>query len=140
MVDVPSTSDAGSKYSRRAAQAGGDYTSGVESSSDQEQEQATLNAEGRWEQGIQESIQEGSWSRGVSESPKSWQENALELGPARYTSGVQQAEGTYAQSVEPFFNTLENLTLSARGPRGSPENFDRSRAVGQALNEERVSR
>jgi len=139
-VNVPSGQEAASKYSRRASQAGGDYTSGVESSSDQEQEQETLNAQDRWEQGVQESIQEGSWARGVQESPKSWQENALELGPARYTSGVQQAEGTYAQSVEPFFSTLESLTLDARGPRGSPENYDRSRQVGQALNEERVSR
>lgn len=138
MVNVPSTSEAAEKFSRRASQAGQDYQSGVQNTSDSEQREAALEASSRWEGGVQDAIANGAYSRGVQNSTKSWQQEALEVGSSRFTQGAQRAEGEYRQSVEPFFNALESLELSARGPRGSPENYQRSQQVGERLHDLRT--
>lgn len=138
MVNVPSTSDAAEKFSRRASAAGQDYQSGVENTSSQEQQEATLEAANRWETGVQDAIQNNAFSRGVSNSTKDWQTEALEVGASRFTQGASRAQGEYEESVQPFFDALESATLSPRGPRGSPENYDRSREVGQLLHELRT--
>lgn len=137
MVNVTSTSDAGEKYARRGRNATQDYETGVENTSDAEQAEATQAASGRWESGVQDAIANDAFSRGVSNSPKSWQEYALNLGTQRFSQGVAQSQGVYEESVEPFFSALESLDLPARGPRGSAENFERSRVVGERLNEVR---
>jgi hypothetical protein len=138
MVNVPSTSDAAEKFSRRASQAGQDYQTGVQNSSDQEQQQATLEARERWAQGVQDAISNDSFGRGVQNTTKSWQQEALEVGSSRFTQGAQRAQNEYAESVQPFFDALESLTLSPRGPRGSPENYERSSEVGRRLHELRT--
>lgn len=139
MVSVKSLSESASKFERRASSAGSDYTSGVESVSDSEQQSATLEAESNWEQGINDAISEGRFSEGVRNPNKSWQRAAVETGSQRFTQGAAQAGDTWSEAFQPFADTLESLSLDARGPRGSEVNYQRSRQVGEALNRERDS-
>jgi len=139
MVDVPNLSNAADKFEQRASQAGPAYESGVGDVSDQEQQDATLDASGTWEQGIQEAIAEGRFEEGVQNPDASWQTKALQVGSTRFTQGVSNAGPSWQSGFSDFATTLESLTLQPRGARGSPANFERSRAVGEALHNERNS-
>jgi len=139
MVDVPNLSNAADKFETRASQAGPAYESGVSEVSDQEQQQATLDSTDTWEQGIQEAIAEGRFQSGVQDPDASWQTRALEQGSQRFTQGVSNAGGSWQSGFQSFADTLESLNLQPRGARGSEANFQRSRAVGEALHNERQS-
>lgn len=140
MVNVTSTNRAAEKFSRKAGQAQQDYETGVSESSDSEWQDGTLSAESSWESGIQDAISNGSFSAGVRNTPKSWQAQTTSVGPRRFSEGVQQAQGTYEQAVQPYFQALENLDLAPRGARGDPGNYDRVQQVGQTLHEVRSNR
>jgi len=133
MVNVADLNQSADKFERRASQAGQDYEQGVQNTSDSEQQQATLNAAGAWESGVQQAINNGSFESGVSNPNKSWQQAALETGSSRFTQGASQAGDTWASAFSTFADTLEGLNLQPRGARGDPANYDRSRAVGEAL-------
>jgi len=137
MVQVSDLSTSAEKFERRASQAGQDYQTGVQSVSDSEQQSATLEAVDSWEQGIQEAISEGRFQDGVNNPNKSWQDASLEVGQSRFTQGASQAGDTWQSAFSPFADTLESLNLQPRGPRGSAANFERSRAVGEALHNAR---
>jgi hypothetical protein len=136
-VRVANLNDSADKFERRAGQAGQDYESGVSSVSDSEQQQATLDAADNWEQGVQDAISEGRFSSGVNNPNKSWQTAALETGSTRFTQGASNAGDTWTSGFQDFADTLESLSLQPRGARGSEANFQRSRAVGEALHNER---
>jgi hypothetical protein len=137
MVDVANLSDSADKFERRAGQAGQDYEAGVSSVSDSEQQQATLDAADSWETGVQNAIQNGTFSSGVQNPTQSWQQAALETGSSRFTQSASQAGDQWSNGFQSFADTLESLNLQPRGPRGSEANFQRSRAVGEALNNQR---
>jgi len=139
MVDVANLSDSADKFERRAGQAGQDYETGVSSVSDQEQQQATLDAADSWATGVQEAINNGTFSDGVNNPTQSWQQAALEVGSSRFTQSASQAGDQWSNGFSDFADTLESLNLQPRGPRGSEANFQRSRAVGEALNNQRDS-
>jgi len=54
-----------------------------------------------------------------------------------YTQSASQAGDQWTNGFEDFASALESLSLQPRGPRGSEANFQRSRAVGEALHNER---
>jgi len=137
VVDVADITSSSEKFERRAGQAGQDYESGVSSVSDSEQQQATLEAADSWETGVQNAIQNGTFEDGVNNPTQSWQEAALEVGASRFTQSASQAGDQWRNGFSDFQDTLESLNLQPRGPRGSEANFQRSRAVGEALNNER---
>ena len=137
MVRVADLGRSASKFERRASAAGQDYADGVSDVSDSEQQQATLDATDAWEQGVQQAISEGSFGRGVSNPNKSWQQASLETGQSRFTQGASQAGDTWRQGFSPFADVLEGLNLQPRGSRGSSSNYERSRAVGEALHNAR---
>lgn len=140
MVSMPSTSDAAEKFSRRGSQASQDYQSGVQNSSDSEWQGGAQEGASNWEEGVQEAIANNAFSNGVSNPAASWQQRSLELGASRFGPGVSASQGKYETSVQPYFDGLEALSLTPRGPRGSEQNFQRSREVGQRLLEIRRSR
>jgi len=139
MVDVADLGDSADKFERRAGQAQQDYETGVEGVSDSEQQSATLDATDTWEQGVQEAISNGSFQAGVNNPNKSWQDAALETGASRFVQGASAAGDTWQESFSDFADTLEGLNLQPRGPRDSEANYQRSRAVGEALAAERQS-
>jgi len=137
MVNVKDLNSSADKLERRGQQAQQDFTAGVESTTDSEQQEATLNSTDAWEQGIQDALNNGSFEDGVRNTSKSWQAQTLENGARRFAEGVGNAGDTWQDAFEPFANELESLSLQPRGARGSTANFERSRAVGEALHNAR---
>ena len=56
-----------------------------------------------------------------------------------FRSGVGVAQAAYQSAVEPYFSTISALRLPSRQPRGSAANYERSRVVGNALNQKRIA-
>ncbi len=137
---MPSPQDAADKFSRRGSAAADDYRSGVSNSSDSEWQQAASDATSNWETGVQEAAANNAFQNGVNNPSASWQQRALELGAGRFGPGVSASQDKYATSVQPYFDALESLNLTPRGARGSEQNFQRSREVGQRLLETRRTR
>jgi hypothetical protein len=91
-----------------------------------------------WEQGVMEAAARGAYAKGVAEKAEKWKRKALAVGPARYGPGVRAAEADQATGFAPYREVISNLTLTPRGPRGAPGNYDRVRQVGEALHNQRV--
>lgn len=137
MVNVADLGRSADKFERRAGAAGQDYEDGVSDVSDGEWQDATLDAEDTWSQAVQDAAAEGRFGSGVSNPNKSWQDASLEVGSSRFTQGASQAGGTWQAAFSEFADVLEGISLQPRGPRGSSANFERSRAVGEALHNAR---
>ena len=140
MVDVPSAQDAAEKFGRRGSQASQDYQTGVEDSSDSDWSDGAIDGVGNWEQGVQDAIANDAFRNGVQNPSASWQQRTLALGTQRFGPGINASTDKYATAVEPFFDALEALSLSPRGPRGSEQNFQRAQAVARRLHELRSER
>ena len=110
----------------------------VAATSDGDWAEAAISAAPAWEQGVSEAASRGSYASGVEDNRGKWKRKALAIGPARYGPGVRAAETDQAQGFAPYQSTIAGLTLSPRGPRGSPGNYERVREVGEALHKTRV--
>ena len=101
---------------------------------------ATANAEGTYEQGVQDAIAKKQFGKGVKRVGSAAQiAGAVNKGQARYASGITDAQAKYASRVQPFLDTIANVTLPPRGPKGDPRNLDRVKAITVALRNKKLS-
>ena len=111
----------------------------VQATSDGDWADPTVAAAPVYDAGVQEAIAGGLYAKGVERSRTKWKRKALAVGPGRYGPGVRAAEGDQAAGYAPYREVIAGLTLSPRGPRGAPGNYDRVREVGEPLNAKRVA-
>lgn len=137
-IKVKSVTKAADKFVARAAAATGDYKDGVNSTTDQAE--AAIAAKAAYEQGVQDAISRGAREAGLRKAgTQKWKTRAVQVGAGRFATGVQAARAEYEDNTKPYLETIAGLTLTPRGPKGSPENYQRSQAVGQALHEKKLS-
>ena len=110
----------------------------VAATSDADWADPTINAAPIYETGVQAAISAGLYQRGVAARPGKWKRKALAVGPGRYGPGVRAAEADQAAGFQPYRETIAALSLTPKGPRGAPGNYDRVRQVGEALHDKRV--
>lgn len=91
-----------------------------------------------WEQGVMEAAARGAYAKGIEEKAEKWKRKALAVGAGRFGPGVRAAESDQAAGFNPYREVIAALTLTPRGPRGAPGNYDRVRQVGEALHEKRT--
>jgi len=131
-IKVKSVERAAQKFLDRASVAGKDYELGIRETPDWEAK--AINGKAAYEAGISDSIARGAREAGISKASNSkWQSKAITLGVKRFPEGIRAAKGDYAQGVGPYLEVIRGLELPPRGPKGSPENHERSRMVGEAL-------
>jgi hypothetical protein len=137
-VKVKDISASGAKFAKNAGSAGGSYIDGVRSPKRPWQE-STLEAEGNFEDGINAAIADKRFAKGVaSVSNASWADKAAKKGGRNYPAAVKEAGPDWIKGFDPYQRELSALTLTPRGPRGSPGNYDRVKQIGDALNKVRV--
>ena len=68
-----------------------------------------------------------------------WQRKAVDVGASRYGPGVTAAAADYQAGMAPMVETLAQVNLPARKPRGDPGNLDRVKAVADALSKRRLA-
>ncbi len=139
MIKIKSIEQIIKKYAARTAVAAGDYKDQVLATTDQASKAAADSAEEAYQLALQDSFGRKARQKGlVRVGNKKWQQRAATLGAQRYPSGTRAGAPLLGTNFQPFREVIAALDLTPRGPKGSPENFDRSKAVGQALHEKKI--
>jgi hypothetical protein len=124
---------AAAKWNRRTASATQEYIEGVKAPRASWQSQ-TSGAVQNYNAGVQQAISQNRFAKGVAKvSDQQYQETTVRKGQTRFAEGVQGAEQTYAQAVQPYIDVINSVTLPPRGPNGDPKNYQRVIAMGNAL-------
>lgn len=126
------------KWQTRAPAAAVDYARGVETTP-KDWAALTAAAAPNYEAGVQLAIQAKRFEQGVrtAGTPK-WKKATMEKGPDRWRQGIQLGGDNYSRGFAPFLDAIANATLPPRGPRGSEQNYERSREMGKILHAARV--
>lgn len=121
------------KWQRKVSGAEADYRAGIENPRE-DWEAATKAAEARYKEGVTRAANEGRFGRGVSRAgTEKWKKGASQKGPARWSSGVSMAQDEYRSGMSDVLNTIESVSLPPRGAAGDPRNYERVKAIGEAL-------
>lgn len=137
-LKVKDISKSAAKFVARAGVAGPDYAAGVQAAGTSQYDGA-IAAKDSWGAGVTAAVANNSFVKGLTKAgPQKWSQMATTKGAKNYAPGVAAAQSAYVNGVTPFFNVLQNLTLSQRFPRGDPRNQQRSVDVQQALHKARV--
>jgi hypothetical protein len=124
MANTKPLSQVVDKWQRRASVAQNDYTLGVQNPR-KPWDQAALDGEENYRQGVTAAAN----SAGLTK----WQTNSLKKGPGRFTEGVIIAGPDFSKKIQMVLQTIQAVTLPERGPKGSPQNFQRVQPIGDAL-------
>ena len=137
-MDIKPVEQIASKWMEVTPGRAGEYKKGV-SSPRRSWAQATSDAAANYESGVQEAISRGAFAKGVdSAGDSAWRDGAINKGVSRWPQGVRLGKGKYQSGFAPYHSTISGLTLSPRGPKGDPRNYDRVREVGEALHETKI--
>lgn len=127
---VQSTVD---KWQRRASVAQPDYTMGVQNPR-QPWDQAARAAENNYKAGVTAAANAGRFGAGVARvGNQKWVEGATKKGGGRYVEGVNLGGPQFQDRINTVLQTIEAVQLPARGPKGSPQNYQRITPIGEAL-------
>lgn len=138
MANIKPLDRTAAKWARVSAGASNEYLEGVQNPRADWATQ-TKAAESNYDKGVTAAIARGAFGKGVSRAgTEKWQRNAIELGPSRYATGVQNAQSAYADGFAPYQAVIAALTLPKRGPKGSPENIQRVAVIAKALHDKKL--
>lgn len=65
---------------------------------------------------------------------------AAKKGVARFAAGVELSEAYYRAQIGDVIAQIEGVTLKARGPRGSAQNYARVKQIGDKLHAWRLAK
>lgn len=133
MPAIKSIQEIAEKWGRVTPGRAVDYKNGVERPR-RDWADATEAASETYAQAITDAIANNRFATGVRRAgTRKWQSKTLEKGPSRWGQGVRMAEPDYRDGFSPYRDLIEQIVLPARGPVNSPENWERSRIIGEAL-------
>jgi hypothetical protein len=138
-MNIKSVDAIAKKYAARGGAAAGDYSDGVKNPRNDWQT-STAAAANTYAAGVQAAIGNGSFAKGVANAgSEKWSRKAQTVGAQRFGPGVQAAQPDYAKGVSPYLDTLRNLTLPPRAPKGDPSNVQRVAAIATALRSRKLA-
>jgi len=115
-----------------------DYTLGIKNPK-RDWESETVAAEDRYKAGVDAAAMKGMFGKGVKVAgTKKWEEMALKKGPGRFSEGVYIGGPAYEKGFAPMHAAIERVTLPPKFPKGDIRNYERVKAIGQALHEEKT--
>jgi len=135
---VKDAATAGDKFVARGQAAGADYTAGVRGSGERWKAN-TKAGKDNWVQGVQESITRNAFEKGVDAAGAAgFEDRAIAVGPQRFAQGIGQAKNKWVANTTPYLNMMAGLSLTPRGPKGSPQNQQRSAEVATANRRKKI--
>lgn len=138
MPQVKPVNQSADKWARNAQNATQDYKQGVQNPRNS-WSQGAINAKDAHAAGIQEALADGRYEKGIQEAGDAkWQKKAIEVGAGRFGQGVSVAKDDYAKGFAPYASVIEGVQLPPRGAKGDPRNYERSKAIGVALHDEKT--
>lgn len=111
----------------------------IQATPDSDWADPAIAAAPNWEAGTQAAAAADLYPRGIEEARTKWKRKSLALGASRFGPGVRAAEADHAAGYAPYRDVIAGLTLTPRGPRGDPGNYDRVRQIGEALHDRRIA-
>lgn len=139
MAEIKSMSVIAGKWGKNAALAGDSYRDGVNAPR-RPWAAAAAAADDARKAGLAEADARDAFRIGVQAAGDAkWKANATILGPARFRQGVQNAQPVFQQGFAKYHAVISGVTLTPRGPKGSPENIERVRQIADALHSAKVS-
>lgn len=140
MVKTIGAARATEKWVARAGVAGTDYEAGVKAPKTS-WSQATQAARTTYQQAVTAGDIGNRYASGVAKAGDAkWSEMAIAKGVGRYSDGVSKSQAYYSSGIGSVIGTIERTTLPARGPRGSSQNYERVKKIGDALHAARISK
>jgi hypothetical protein len=132
-IAVKDAAAAAKKFVTRAQAAGPDYANGVNNAGAKWATNTKASADA-WQQGVTQAAASGRFASGVTQNTMNkFQTRASGVGAQRYPQGVAGSADAWQANTTPFLNVIASLNLPARQPKGSPANYQRVQAVGDAL-------
>jgi len=138
MAEIKSLAAIREKYARVTPGRGEDYAAGV-AAPRKDWAEATAAAEGAYNAGVQAAIQRKAFASGVkSAGTERWAGRAGTVGVERWGPGVMAGVDAYERGFAPFRETIASTRLPPKYPRGDPRNYERVKALGEALRKKAV--
>lgn len=135
---MKSAQSSATKFVERAGAASQDYVSGAESTS-KDQSAAAIAAAPNYAAGVQAAITRGAYQKGLQTSGKAgWIHGVRTKGQNRFAEGVAAGAVKYATNSGKYDGARGAAESMPRGPKGSEANYNRAKAVGQALRKMKV--
>jgi hypothetical protein len=133
---MPKTKGAASatdKWQRRASAAGQDYVAGINNPR-VPWDQAAKAGAANYKLGVTAAANSGRYETGIGRvGNQAWVDGATKKGPGRFAEGVSFAAPKFENRIATVISAIEGVTLPPRGPKGSPQNFNRVAPIGAAL-------
>lgn len=121
------------RWQRKASQSGPDYQRGVQNPR-VAWDTASAAADANYRAGVTAAANAGRFAAGVRAAGNArWIEGATKKGPGRFTEGVMLGGNEYGKQIQTVLTTIQGVQLPPRGPKGSPQNFQRIQPIGEAL-------
>jgi len=121
------------KWQRRASVAATDYQAGVQNPR-VPWDQASKAAEANYKAAVTVAATEGRFGKGIARvGNEKWSKAAQQKGPSRFIEGVNLGAPIFQDRIAQVLSTIEGVTLPPRGPKGSPQNYQRVTPIGEAL-------
>lgn len=133
MADIKSMDRITKKWTDVTPQRAGEYEAGIRQPK-RDWGQATADAAESYAAGVSQAVSEGRFSKGVQKAGTgAWREGAISKGVTRWPQGVRLGGSKYQAGFSPFHAVISGVSLTPRGPKGDPRNYDRTRQIGEAL-------
>lgn len=137
-IRIKDTASLAKKFINRAGAASKDYEDGVRAAG-ADWENGAKNGGDNYRIAVTQAASEGRYERGISAAGAAkYVQKATTLGPQRFQTGVQAAEGDWARGSQPYLDALKGVELPPRRPRG--QNAARAQAVADRLHQMRVGK
>lgn len=132
-VKVKDATQSAQKFVQNASTAGPAYAAGVANAGNTWAAN-TAASEQSWAQGVTAAAANNRFAQGITPaSQQKYQARASGVGAQRYPQGVQGSQQAWLNNTKPYLDTIANLNLPARQPKGSPNNVQRVAAIATAL-------
>lgn len=134
---VPAPSRVAEKWVRRAGAASVDYVDGVKASTKSQSGNAVA-ARAVWVQQVTSKDVQDRWEAGLKRAgDEAFRRGVEEKGQNRYGPGVQASQAKFAGRITNILAAIAGVDIPMRGLPASEQNFQRNKAIGQALNKAR---
>jgi hypothetical protein len=132
-IRVPDGGKATSKYVMRAGVAGQDYAENAAAAGQRYVEGAS-KGDANYRAAVVKAASEGRYGAGIrAKGSEKYERKIRAVGAGRFTEGVSAGAPDYATAISKVLSTIAAVTIPERGPKGSPQNFQRIQPIGMAL-------
>ena len=137
-MKCPTAVEIAAKWARVTPERTADYEAGVRNPSKNWQTE-TLAAESNYAAGVQAAITRKAFGKGVAKAGLSKQQgNSITKGIPRFGEGVRMGEAAMSAGMDSVVKTINSVTVPPKYPKGDPRNYERVRAIGDALHKMKI--